>query len=113
MQDRLLTIQDVSDRLGLTVETIYRWGQQGTLPRVQLLARTIRFRESRRRAVHHRPAAKGLTVPVVMTNPPATTGGLKQIPCRGLTCGFVFSGRPADLWVLGHEKREEGCAPDA
>lgn len=46
VEDRLLKIDEVSERFGVTVETVYKWGQDGTLPRVALSRRAIRYRES-------------------------------------------------------------------
>jgi excisionase family DNA binding protein len=42
-ESALLTAREVAERLNVSRQTIWRWGQDGTLPRVTI-AGTVRFR---------------------------------------------------------------------
>lgn len=44
MAHELLTAKEVADRFRVSIQTVYRWGQDGTLQRVQV-GGTIRFRQ--------------------------------------------------------------------
>src|SRR5437588_8891794 len=44
--EKLLTITELSGRLGITIGTAYHWLSQGRLPCVRFSARCVRFRES-------------------------------------------------------------------
>jgi excisionase family DNA binding protein len=46
MDEKLLTPQDVADRLGVKVSTVYYWSHIGYIPTVKL-GRLIRFRWSK------------------------------------------------------------------
>jgi excisionase family DNA binding protein len=43
--DRLLTIRELAERLGISLGTAYHWLSQGRLPCVRLSSRCVRFRE--------------------------------------------------------------------
>ena len=43
MAHELLTAKEVADRFRVSIQTVYRWGQDGTLQRVQV-GGTVRFR---------------------------------------------------------------------
>jgi excisionase family DNA binding protein len=42
-REALLTAQDVAQMLGVSIDTIYDWIADGTLPAVRLTSRTLRF----------------------------------------------------------------------
>jgi excisionase family DNA binding protein len=44
--DRLLTVRELAERLGISPGTAYHWISQGRLPAVRLSKRCVRFRES-------------------------------------------------------------------
>jgi excisionase family DNA binding protein len=44
--DRLLTVRELAQRLGVSVGTAYHWLSQGRLPCVRFSSRCVRFRES-------------------------------------------------------------------
>jgi excisionase family DNA binding protein len=44
--DRLLTVRELAERLGISVGTAYHWLSQGRLPCVRFSSRCVRFRES-------------------------------------------------------------------
>jgi excisionase family DNA binding protein len=44
--DRLLTVRELAERLGISPGTAYHWLSQGRLPCVRLSSRCVRFRES-------------------------------------------------------------------
>jgi excisionase family DNA binding protein len=44
--DRLLTVRELADRLGISVGTAYHWLSQRRLPCVRFSSRCVRFRES-------------------------------------------------------------------
>ena len=44
--DRLLTVQELAERLGISPGTAYHWLSQGRLPAVRFSKRCVRFRES-------------------------------------------------------------------
>ena len=44
--DRLLTVRELAERLGISAGTAYHWLSQGRLPCVRLSSRCVRFRES-------------------------------------------------------------------
>jgi excisionase family DNA binding protein len=44
--DRLLTVRELAERLGISSGTAYHWLSQGRLPCVRLSSRCVRFRES-------------------------------------------------------------------
>jgi excisionase family DNA binding protein len=43
--EKLLTVVELSERLGIATGTIYHWLSEGRLPCVRLSARCVRFRE--------------------------------------------------------------------
>jgi len=43
--DRLLTVRELAERLGISVGTTYHWLSQGRLPCVRFSSRCVRFRE--------------------------------------------------------------------
>lgn len=43
--DRLLTAKQVGEILGVTPETVKRWGRKGILPSIRLNSRLVRFSE--------------------------------------------------------------------
>ncbi|MBE0448983.1 MAG: helix-turn-helix domain-containing protein [Actinobacteria bacterium] len=45
MNDKLLSLKEVADRLGLNPETIRRWTKSGKLPAVKLGPNTVRVKE--------------------------------------------------------------------
>jgi excisionase family DNA binding protein len=44
--DRLLTVRELAERLGISSGTAYHWISQRRLPCVRLSSRCVRFRES-------------------------------------------------------------------
>ena len=44
--DRLLTVSELAERLGISPGTAYHWISQGRLPCVRFSSRCVRFRES-------------------------------------------------------------------
>ena len=44
--DRLLTVRELAERLGISVGTAYHWLSQGRLPCVRFSSRCVRFREN-------------------------------------------------------------------
>lgn len=44
--DRLLTVRELAELLGISPGTAYHWLSQGRLPCVRFSARCVRFRES-------------------------------------------------------------------
>jgi len=44
--EKLLTVQQAAERLGISPGSVYHWLSQGRLPCVRLSARCVRFRES-------------------------------------------------------------------
>jgi excisionase family DNA binding protein len=44
--EKLLTVAEVADLLGISVGAAYRWLSQGRLPCIRFSARCVRFRES-------------------------------------------------------------------
>jgi excisionase family DNA binding protein len=44
--DRLLTVRELAERLGISAGTAYHWLSQGRLPCVRFSSRCVRFRES-------------------------------------------------------------------
>lgn len=44
--DRLLTVRELAERLGISVGTVYHWLSQDRLPCVRFSSRCVRFRES-------------------------------------------------------------------
>jgi excisionase family DNA binding protein len=42
-QERLLNTREVAELLGVSVETVYHWTADGTLPSIRLTPRTLRF----------------------------------------------------------------------
>jgi excisionase family DNA binding protein len=44
--DRLLTVRELAERLGISAGTAYHWISQGRLPCVRFSSRCVRFRES-------------------------------------------------------------------
>jgi excisionase family DNA binding protein len=44
--DRLLKVQELAERLNISVGTAYHWLSQGRLPCVRFSSRCVRFRES-------------------------------------------------------------------
>ncbi|MFH1374777.1 MAG: helix-turn-helix domain-containing protein [bacterium] len=42
--DRLLTVQEIADLLGIQPSTVYQWTHEGFIPHVKL-GRLVRFRE--------------------------------------------------------------------
>jgi excisionase family DNA binding protein len=44
--EKLLTIRELAERLGIAEGTAYHWLSQGRLPCVRLGSRCVRFRES-------------------------------------------------------------------
>jgi excisionase family DNA binding protein len=44
--DRLLTVRELAERLGISAGTAYHWLSQGRLACVRLSSRCVRFRES-------------------------------------------------------------------
>lgn len=44
--DRLLTVPELAERLGISPGTVYHWLSQGRLPAVRFSKRCVRFRES-------------------------------------------------------------------
>jgi len=44
--DRLLTVRELAECLGVSVGTTYHWLSQGRLPCVRFSSRCVRFRES-------------------------------------------------------------------
>jgi excisionase family DNA binding protein len=44
--DRLLTVRELAERLGISPGTAYHWLSQGRLPCVRFSSRCVRFRES-------------------------------------------------------------------
>jgi excisionase family DNA binding protein len=44
--DRLLTVRELSERLGISPGTAYHWLSQGRLPCVRFSSRCVRFRQS-------------------------------------------------------------------
>jgi excisionase family DNA binding protein len=44
--EKLLTIAEVADRLGIQKSSAYHWLSQGRLPCIRLSKRCVRFRES-------------------------------------------------------------------
>jgi excisionase family DNA binding protein len=43
--DRLLTVRELAERLGISPGTAYHWLSQGRLPCVRFSSRCVRFRE--------------------------------------------------------------------
>ena len=43
--DRLLTVRELAERLGISAGTAYHWLSQGRLPCVRFSSRCVRFRE--------------------------------------------------------------------
>jgi excisionase family DNA binding protein len=44
--DKLLTIQEVADKLSVSVATLYEWSRRGQIPSIKLSRRALRFKES-------------------------------------------------------------------
>jgi excisionase family DNA binding protein len=44
--DRLLTVRELAERLGISLGTVYHWLSQGRLPAIRFSKRCVRFRES-------------------------------------------------------------------
>jgi excisionase family DNA binding protein len=46
VSERLLATREVSDRLGVSTETVLRWVRRGELPAIRLPGGALRFRET-------------------------------------------------------------------
>lgn len=46
MQDKLLTVRELSEYLGVHSDTVYRWGREGIGPVAIKIGKTFRYRES-------------------------------------------------------------------
>ena len=66
MSGQLLTARVLSDRLGVSAETVLRWTRRGDLPAIRLPGGAIRFREAE---VEAWLAERATTARGVVTNP--------------------------------------------
>jgi excisionase family DNA binding protein len=46
MDDRLLTVREAAEMLGVAPSTIYQWSYERRIPSVKLMGRALRFRLS-------------------------------------------------------------------
>ena len=46
LPERLLTVQDLADRMQVPVSTVYQWRKNGTGPKAYRIGKYIRFRVS-------------------------------------------------------------------
>jgi len=59
--DKLLTVAQAAERLGVRVSTIYAWAYERRIPAVKLFGRALRFKESdidKLIRQHERPARR-------------------------------------------------------
>ena len=57
--DKLLTVAELAERMGLTPTTIYRWLSDGRLTCIRFSARCLRFRESEMEKLLNKMTHKG------------------------------------------------------
>jgi len=63
VSDRLLTVQQAAERLGLKPSTLYAWAYERRIPTVKLFGRSLRFKASdidKLIRQHERPALRTL-----------------------------------------------------